>query len=71
MDANKKENPEKAADKKDGAIKSDQKPEEAPQHTNTGAEGNSQEPTLRTATTDSSRSAKNNNDDLPEGGNIR
>lgn len=32
---------------------------------------NSKEPTLRSATTDSSRAPKNNNDDLPEGGNIR
>jgi uncharacterized membrane protein YkvA (DUF1232 family) len=30
-----------------------------------------QEPTLRTSTTDSSRSAKNPYDDLPDGGNVR
>jgi hypothetical protein len=37
----------------------------------TGSATNTQEPTLRSATTDSSRSPKSKNDDLPTGGNIR
>lgn len=36
-----------------------------------GSAISSKEPTLRSATTDSSRAAKNSNDDLPTGGNIR
>jgi hypothetical protein len=80
MDAN-----EKAKPQEKGSMKTDKKTEEQktgegtiPHHTSqghsTGAKGsatNSAEPTLRSATTDSSRSAKNSNDDLPEGGNIR
>jgi hypothetical protein len=40
----------------------------------TGAKGTATttgEPTLRSATTDSSRAPKNNNDDGPTGGNVR
>lgn len=36
-----------------------------------GTATNMREPTLRSATTDSSRSPKNNNDEGPTGGNIR
>ena len=35
------------------------------------SESYSPEPTMRSATTDSSRMPKNSNDDLPTGGNIR
>ncbi|WP_187264017.1 hypothetical protein [Pontibacter beigongshangensis] len=80
MDANKKARPhEKGSMKKDKQT-GEQKAEEEtiPHHTSqghsTGAKGsatNSAEPTLRSATTDSSRVPKNSNDDLPEGGNIR
>ncbi|WP_018476624.1 hypothetical protein [Pontibacter roseus] len=62
--------------------KQDKKPEAGNKtikgHTSQGhstdAEGsatNSKEPTLRSATTDSSRVAKNPHDDMPTGGNIR
>lgn len=36
-----------------------------------GPASNSKEPTLRSATTDSSRTHKNPHDDLPTGGNVR
>ena len=71
MDANKKDKPKKAED-----VKSSMKtiPHHTSQGHTTGAPGsatNSAEPALRSATTDSSRSPKNSNDDLPTGGNIR
>lgn len=40
-------------------------------HSTHGEAESTDEPTLRTATTDSSRSPKNPNDERPTGGNIR
>lgn len=68
------------ADKKDQNPEQQKKQENTPksEHTSEGhstdaeeSATNSKEPTLRSATTDSSRVPKNSNDDLPEGGNVR
>ncbi|WP_266203350.1 hypothetical protein [Pontibacter kalidii] len=73
MEANKKDRGKKARDQQEA-------PEDKPQakHTSQGhgtdAKGtvtNTNEETLRSATTDSSRAPKSSNDEAPTGGNVR